>query len=273
MATLKNHPSFWLRDDAAASLARIEADKGIISINSAGRTVADQQQLLNRWARGGKLNRPPYLYQPQAPASRSNHVQNGSVAIDTSHINHMLTYGREYGWTRPFAGDPVHFEYHPELDKHKNRPAPTPAGSTLTPLPPTVNEDDMPDRGEVLNFRETVDGGKTLTGSLFFRSPTRGIIGIRNPYELSLLQRMCATTSTSKTEIMFPAETAMVNYYLVAPSQQSTVVDTAFLENTVKTALAALGKELKVTTELNNEDIATISQAVNEEFAKRLAAK
>lgn len=134
---LKNHPEKWLRDDAAASINRIEDDHGIISINSAGRTTADQQGLINRWYRGGPANRPPNLYKPQEPASASNHVRNGGVAVDTSHITFMLKYGGAYGWTRPYSGDPVHFEYNPNNDRHRNRKPPAkPAGNKLTPIIP-----------------------------------------------------------------------------------------------------------------------------------------
>jgi peptidoglycan hydrolase-like protein with peptidoglycan-binding domain len=119
MARLKNHPQFWLRDDAAASLDRLEASLGVISVNSAGRYPNDQQALINRWHQGGPKNRPPYLYKPQEPATASNHVKNGGQAVDTSHITLMLQRGKEFGWTRPFSGDPVHFEYNPAFDRHR----------------------------------------------------------------------------------------------------------------------------------------------------------
>jgi len=119
MARLKNHPQFWLRDDAAASFDRLEATLGVISVNSAGRYPNDQQALINRWKQGGVKNRPPYLYKPQEPATASNHVKNGGQAVDTSHITLMLQRGREFGWTRPFSGDPVHFEYNASLDRHR----------------------------------------------------------------------------------------------------------------------------------------------------------
>lgn len=129
MANLKNHPQFWLRDDAAASFDRLEARAGVIGVNSAGRTAGEQQALINRWDRGGAANRPPYLYSPQRPASASNHVRNGGQAIDTSAIQHMLTHGGEHGWFRPTSADPVHFEYDPARDKHRagtSVPASTP---------------------------------------------------------------------------------------------------------------------------------------------------
>lgn len=130
---LVNHPSFWLRDDAAASLARLEKDHGVIVVNSAGRTVAEQQELINRYRRGGAANRPPYLYQPQTPASASNHVRNGGAALDTSSIALMVSVGAAYGWSRPAPKtDPVHFEYNSAKDIKKNVPKPSaPVSSTL----------------------------------------------------------------------------------------------------------------------------------------------
>lgn len=111
MATLKNHPSYWLRDDAAAAFDKYEDDHGVISVNSAGRSKAEQQALLNRWAAGGKYNRPPYLYKPD-PVNVSRHVINGGVAVDTSHWRKFAEKCRQYGFTHPYpSGDPVHFEY------------------------------------------------------------------------------------------------------------------------------------------------------------------
>lgn len=143
----------------------------------------------------------------------------------------------------------------------------------LAPAPviPTISEDDMADRGEVLlNFRHT-DDGKNRNNTIYFRSPARGIIAIRNPYELALLNRNCEL-DRAKTEVMFPAEIAMINYYLVAPTPQATVVDTAFLTKTVKDTLEAIGKTLTVDADLSEDDIKLISKAVNDEFAKRVAA-
>ena len=46
MASLKNHPGMWLRDDAAAAINALEDKYGVIRINSAGRTVAEQNKLV-----------------------------------------------------------------------------------------------------------------------------------------------------------------------------------------------------------------------------------
>lgn len=119
MTALKNHPGLWLRSDAAASLARFENDHGVISVNSAGRTEAYQQSLIDRWFKGGKYNRPPYLYEPKRPASASAHVKDGGIAIDTNSISKMLKYGRAYGWVQTYSWDKPHFEYNPNLDQKR----------------------------------------------------------------------------------------------------------------------------------------------------------
>lgn len=113
MATLRNHPGHWLRDDAATQFDLLEADHGVISVNSAGRTEAEQNELIRRWDMGGAANRPPYLFEPARPALASNHVANGGIAVDTAHITHMLTYGEPYGFYRPYDWDVVHFEFDP----------------------------------------------------------------------------------------------------------------------------------------------------------------
>lgn len=129
MSNLRNHPGYWLRDDAAASFDRLEARAGVIAVNSAGRTEGEQQTLINRYRAGGVRNRPPYLYKPQEPASASNHVKGGGLAVDTPAIAHMQTHGGEHGWFQPAPkSDPVHFEYDPARDKHR---ATAPANDTI----------------------------------------------------------------------------------------------------------------------------------------------
>ena len=112
MTNLKNHTSSWLRADAAAAFDKAEADHGVLFVNSAGRTEAQQQQLIDRWNKGGTANRPPYLYQPAIPASSSEHVKNGGVAIDVKDWSKFAVYAGDYGFTHPYPGeDPVHFEF------------------------------------------------------------------------------------------------------------------------------------------------------------------
>lgn len=111
--TLKHHSGFWLRSDAAEAFDRAEDDHGVLVVNSAGRTEAQQQVLINRWNAGGAANRPPYLYEPASPASASNHVIGGGIAVDVGNWTKFAAYCGQYGFTHPYpSGDPVHFEYH-----------------------------------------------------------------------------------------------------------------------------------------------------------------
>jgi peptidoglycan hydrolase-like protein with peptidoglycan-binding domain len=124
MATLKNHAPLWLRNDAAASFDRWEADHGKIGVNSAGRTKAEQQGLIDRWNKGGVFNRPPFLYEPKRPADASNHVANGGIAVDVADVAKFAATAGAYGWVQAYPKtDPVHFEYHPEKDEHAPKPA------------------------------------------------------------------------------------------------------------------------------------------------------
>lgn len=223
----------------------------------------------NQWFQKGRQRRgeTPAAATPGA----SLHGYGKSTDTDTNSPIWRDEALRLVGMKRTVASETWHADIvgNPLVDlKAYEYKAPTPPSK---PEPPKVNEDDMPDRGEVLGgFRATSDG-KDRIGTVYFRSPTRGIIGIRNPYELSLLQRNCALDA-GRSEVMFPAEIAMINYYLVAPSEQATVVDTAFLEKTVRDSLASVGKDIKVSTQLTESDIALISKRVNEEFAKRVSS-
>lgn len=112
MATLRNHRGFWLRDDAAAAFDRAEADHGVFIVNSAGRTPAEQQTLIDRWNRGGAANRPPYLYKPAMPATASNHVANGGVAVDLADWRRFAQICGQYGFKHSYPdSDPVHFDF------------------------------------------------------------------------------------------------------------------------------------------------------------------
>jgi peptidoglycan hydrolase-like protein with peptidoglycan-binding domain len=112
MATLRNHPGYYLRDDAAAAFDRAEAAHGIFRVNDARRTVAEQNALIARWNRGGASNRPPYLYEPANPPETSNHVKNGGIAVDLGDWQRFATIAGSFGFSHPYpGGDPVHFEY------------------------------------------------------------------------------------------------------------------------------------------------------------------
>lgn len=108
---LANHPGMTLRDDAAIQLDLLEKDHGVITINRAGVSEAEQQKLIDRWNQGGKYNRPPFLYEPKRPPKASDHVQ--QIAVDTSSITHMLKYGDAYGFYRNYEWDKPHFVFDP----------------------------------------------------------------------------------------------------------------------------------------------------------------
>ena len=127
MTTLSRHPGMWLSDEAAAAWERLENDHGTIRLNSAGRYEWEQQTLINRWYKGGTYNRPPYLYRPAEPASTSNHVRNGGIAVDTPDIAKLLAHS-DYGFTQTHPlSDPVHFEYVLANDRHIPGATPPPA--------------------------------------------------------------------------------------------------------------------------------------------------
>lgn len=122
MTNLVNHPGMFLNDAAAASLAKMEKEHGIFILSDAGRTIAQQQELINRWNQGGPQNRPPYLYQPAMPASASPHVKNGGEAIDLPHAGQrdwIKRWGAGYGWSFPLSWDVVHCVYNINADKSR----------------------------------------------------------------------------------------------------------------------------------------------------------
>lgn len=112
MAKLKNHPTRFLRDDAAKLFNKAEADHGKFKVTSAGRTVAQQQALIDRWNKGGPANRPPKLYKPATPAATSSHVKGGGLAVDISDYQKFAAVAGRYGYVQSFPNsDPVHFDY------------------------------------------------------------------------------------------------------------------------------------------------------------------
>lgn len=112
MTTLKHHPQYWLRDDAAKAFDSYEDKYGVLNVTDAGRTEAQQQALINRWNQGGAANRPPYLYQPAMPASSSNHVKDGGIAVDIGNYNVFAQHCEEFGFRHTYPGsDPVHFDF------------------------------------------------------------------------------------------------------------------------------------------------------------------
>lgn len=107
MAALKNHPGMWLRDDAAAAINALEDKYGVIVINSAGRTVADQQKIIDDYDNG-----VPGIYMPYRPAEGSPHVRNGGIAVDIFNYTDDRAKMEEFGFKWAYGmDDPVHYDY------------------------------------------------------------------------------------------------------------------------------------------------------------------
>lgn len=124
MTNLKNHPTLWMRDDAAKAFDSAEDKHGTYTVNSAGRFESQQQGLINRWDKGGVYNRPPYLYEPARPAATSNHVAHGGIAIDIANWRAFAVVAAEFGFNHLYPNsDPVHFEFiginHPDFAEFK----------------------------------------------------------------------------------------------------------------------------------------------------------
>jgi peptidoglycan hydrolase-like protein with peptidoglycan-binding domain len=114
MATkaLKNHPGMWLREDAADAINALEDKYGVIKINRAGVTEAQQQEIIDKWDRGERAG----LYPPARPAKESNHVAGGGIAVDVYNYTSDRAKLKEFGFEWYGPTDPVHYTF-------KGRPA------------------------------------------------------------------------------------------------------------------------------------------------------
>lgn len=132
----------WLRSDAAASLARIDAEIGRPQqITEAGRTRAQQQAHWDHYQKYGSpiANRP------------GTSLHESGLAIDTDERRTEVL--NRHGWFhtvyRTVNGkrtlvEPWHYEYSAGRDRYIGQPA---SGGTATPTPATPTpswEDDMP---------------------------------------------------------------------------------------------------------------------------------
>lgn len=106
MASLKNHPGMWLRDDAAAAINALEDKYGVIRINSAGRTVAEQADLIRRYDRG-----EPGIYIPARPPETSTHVRDGGIAVDVYNYTDDRAKLQEFGFEWYGPRDKVHYTF------------------------------------------------------------------------------------------------------------------------------------------------------------------
>lgn len=107
MASLKNHPGMWLRDDAAAAINALEDKYGVIEINSAGRYEWEQQELIDRYDAGDRT-----IYMPYRPAAGSPHVRDGGTAVDIYNYTDDRAKMEEFGFQWTYGDDdPVHYDY------------------------------------------------------------------------------------------------------------------------------------------------------------------
>lgn len=106
MASLKNHPGMWLRDDAAAAINALEDKYGKIRINSAGRTVEEQRKLIRDYDNG-----VPGIFNPKRPPEASNHVANGGIAVDVYNYTSDRAKLNEFGFQWYGPSDPVHYTF------------------------------------------------------------------------------------------------------------------------------------------------------------------
>ncbi len=106
MASLKNHPGMWLRADAAAAINALEDKYGVIRINSAGRTVEEQNDLIRRFDAG-----EPGIYMPARPAETSLHVKDGGTAVDVYNYTDDRAKLNEFGFEWYGNADKVHYTF------------------------------------------------------------------------------------------------------------------------------------------------------------------
>lgn len=110
---LKNHPGMWMEDAAADDLNALEDKYGVIVINRAGVSEAEQNEVIRKWDQGGKYNRPPYLYPPARPAKSSTHVQ--GTGLDVYNYTTDRAKLNEFNFEWYGTSDVVHYT-------HKGRP-------------------------------------------------------------------------------------------------------------------------------------------------------
>lgn len=152
------HGRGWLATAAAASVARIDRQFGRpADINDAGRSPEQADENYRRWIayqNGGPW--APYAL----PSWESVHCK-GEAADSDDWYNAQAAAGwRDNGWrqTARYADDrdePWHGEYFPNLDNHRNDPAP--AGKPEPDDVPEDEEDDM--------FKPTVHARKAKDGT------------------------------------------------------------------------------------------------------------
>lgn len=105
---LRNHPGMELNPAAAAAYNAFEAKYGVHKVNSAKRTVQEQQELIDLWY---SPNRPSWLFRPYMPAELGPHVRNGGEAVDLAASGSVRNQMAEFGFVWQGESDPVHYTH------------------------------------------------------------------------------------------------------------------------------------------------------------------
>lgn len=154
-------PGVGFAPDAAASFRRAEADLGRdIRCNSTYRDWDLQLRMYYAWE-AYAAGRGPYPGHSRAIHPKNSRHTTG-LGLDSPEwvSTSFVAFMAERGWIRTAASDPTerhHFEYQWWRDKHRNRPAPSGAGSSTTkPAAPAVPQEET----EMIAVRitGTVDG-------------------------------------------------------------------------------------------------------------------
>lgn len=129
--TLKNHPGMWMRADAAAAVNALEDKYGPIVINSAGRTVAEQQAEIDAYDAGD-----PNVYIPMRPPEASTHVQ--GIGLDVYNYTDDRAKLNEFGFEWFGNRDIVHYTFTGSYPSTANPPAgidlPAPPAGEFNPF-------------------------------------------------------------------------------------------------------------------------------------------
>ena len=205
-ATVLSNGRGWLRADAAASLARVDAEIGHpLQITESGRTWAQQKAHWGHYQKyGSPIAKPP-----------GTSLHESGLAIDTDErrtevLNRHGWFHTVYRWVngKYTLVEPWHYEYSPGRDRYIGQAASGGSqvgGSSAAPDPEPVWEDN-----DMRIFKDT-------SGTYYFSRPGAQI-PIRGVADLQLLRRFLNSRSTvgKETEELFnPRETVIIRSYLV----------------------------------------------------------
>lgn len=115
-ATDLGHGRGWLDAPAAASLARMDAERGDwLRTTSTGRTRAEQAEAYRKYLNGGSYAAKP---------GQSPHEPGLAADFHNTAWVWLLEHGEEHGWFLTISSEPWHRVYRAAKDQHRNDPAP-----------------------------------------------------------------------------------------------------------------------------------------------------